>query len=369
MKNIVTVYNPSILNELSTRYPEIWSSLKYRDKEGWIKRESAPTYNQLVKVSKAFNIPFGYLFLDNLPAKTPPIPYYRTLKDALPEMIEEVYDIITQVQYWQQWIKELLQDWGHERLPFAGKYTLLSQPMEIIQEIKSILHIQDGWAEVQTSWDHALQYLIDKYEEAGIFVAMSGIVGNNTRRTLHQGQIRGFVLYDDIAPFVFINGNDFLSAKIFTLIHELVHVLVGQSASFDLDYLESGNDDIEKFCNTCAAEFLVPTDLLNSAGTVDYDALARKFKVSAFVIARRLFDLGKISKEEYYRFYRDQQTKLANRTERKGGNFYNTIQQRYSKKALKILRQAVSNNDVSFRDFYRLLGVKPKTAETILHGI
>jgi len=72
------------------------------------------------------------------------------------------------------------------------------------------------------------------------------------------------VLYDEIAPLIFINNNDAISAKIFTLIHEVVHIFIGQSASFDLCKFLAANNKIENFCDRCTAEFLVPEkELLN----------------------------------------------------------------------------------------------------------
>ena len=40
---------------------------------------------------------------------------------------------------------------------------------------------------------------------------------------------RGFAIADDIAPFVVINDNDSVSAWSFTLLHELVHLLLGET--------------------------------------------------------------------------------------------------------------------------------------------
>jgi len=90
------------------------------------------------------------------------------------------------------------------------------------------------------------------------------------------------VLYDEYAPFILINNNDAISAKIFTLAHEIVHVLVGASASFDLRQLQAADNATEKYCNEAAAEFLVPrVELLfqfKKTGTQYYN-LAKIFKL------------------------------------------------------------------------------------------
>ena len=40
---------------------------------------------------------------------------------------------------------------------------------------------------------------------------------------------RGFAIADNIAPFVVINDNDSIPAWSFTLLHEVVHLLLGQT--------------------------------------------------------------------------------------------------------------------------------------------
>lgn len=80
----------------------------------------------------------------------------------------------------------------------------------------------------------------------GVFVVMNGVVNNNNKRKLDVTEFRGFVLHDEYAPFVFINNNDAVSGKIFTLIHEIARILLGKTASFDLRHLQPADDDIIK---------------------------------------------------------------------------------------------------------------------------
>lgn len=92
---------------------------------------------------------------------------------------------------------------------------------------------------------------------------------------------------------IFINGADAPAGRLFTLVHELVHIFLGQ------DGLDDGN---EAFCNRIAARFLVPqTDFEAQwfALNRDFDALERFFKVSKLVLYRVALSYGKISKEEW----------------------------------------------------------------------
>lgn len=369
MKNKITVYNKQVLLSLKDKYHLFWNKIEYKNKEKWLTGEEYPTYNQLVEISKAFNIPFGYLFLDELPEKKLPIIHFRTFKEIEYEPSDELIDIINQVKKQQEWAKDILLEWGNNPLPFAGKYDINANKEDIIKEIKSILGLESNWASLRVNWKDAFKYLIEKFEKAGIFVVISGIVGNNTHRKISIDECRGFVLYDQIAPFVFINNNDFISAKIFTLIHELVHILIGKSASFDLRELKSSDDEIEKFCDKCAAEFLVPESEINKIQKIDYEELAKRFKVSQIVIARRLLDTGKIRRDEFFDFYNQYKEQEFTKTKSKGGDFYNSVNYRYGKKFLEVMNSALKNKNILHRDVYRVLNLKPRTAEEILRNV
>jgi Zn-dependent peptidase ImmA (M78 family) len=214
-----------------------------------------------------------------------------------------------------------------------------------------------------------LNYLIEKAEEKGIIVLRNGIVGNNTHRKLNINEFRGFVLYEEIAPVIFINNNDAISAKIFTLIHEIVHILIGQSASFDLRYLQSANNEIEQFCDKCTAEFLVPTkEIINIYTQItDLEDLARHFKVSQIVILRRLLDTSLITQQEFYSQLKDLYEKELRITPSSRRNFYHTIPNRLSKRFLYILNSAVKNNTILFRDALRITNLSAKTYDTLIN--
>ena len=94
------------------------------------------------------------------------------------------------------------------------------------------------------------------------------IARNSTNRTLNPDEFRGFVSSDPIVPLVFVNGADSKAAQMFTLVHELAHIWIGEDALVNLPVLQPGPVDIEKFCNRVAAEFLVPEAKLRAICTM-----------------------------------------------------------------------------------------------------
>ena len=108
-----------------------------------------------------------------------------------------------------------------------------------------------------------------------------------------------------------VNGADTKSAQMFTLAHELAHVWIGREGISGFEGLFPDHGEVERFCNHVAAEFLVPARELHAcwaearAAAQPYEFLARRFKVSPVVAARRAMDLRLISREAFFAFYRD----------------------------------------------------------------
>lgn len=107
---------------------------------------------------------------------------------------------------------------------------------------------------------------------------------------------------------IFINNNDAKSAQLFTLIHELSHLMIGESAISDLAYQAKSSEEV--LCNAVAAEYLVPESIFKEqwVRTEDWEEniphLINIFKVSRWVVARRALSLGYIRDDEYLSYVR-----------------------------------------------------------------
>ncbi|NMB01735.1 MAG: ImmA/IrrE family metallo-endopeptidase [Firmicutes bacterium] len=269
----------------------------------------------------------------------------------------------------QTWLREYLIETGYAPKRFVGSAQIFDDVKEVADSIRHTLGLPIDWAESVGTWQDALNKIFRSAEKAGILVVRNGVVGNNTRRKLNVAEFRGFVLVDDYAPLIFVNGRDYKAAQMFTLAHELAHLWLGSSGVFDLAFLQPADHDIERICNKIAAEFLVPTELLyrhlpkhlsrSDYATVLQD-LARRFKVSPLVIGRRVLDMGLISNQMYRTYYDEYLEVLQKRELRErddgGGDFYHNQNYRVGRLFFTYVANAVKENKLLYREAYRLTG-------------
>jgi len=346
--------------ELSEKFPKL---------NKWISKEDFPTVRQLEKFAKETRVPFGYFFLDKEPEIKLSIPFFRTVKDdTLPSFSPELIDTVKIVEHRKLWLRDYLIQNGVEQLSFVGSEKGNSDYKNIAEKIRTELNLNELWASDLPNWETALNHLIDKSESAGINVIRNGVVGNNTHRKLNYKEFRGFALVDDFAPFLFINGADFKSAQMFTLAHELAHIWIGSSAVFDLRQMLPAQDQIEILCNKVAAELLAPEKQLREnwesfRNTDDlYQAIAKFFKVSKIVAARRLLDLDYINKYEFFDFYNKYIANIPKgKKDKDGGNYYNTQPLRIGRRFANIVITAAKRGTLLYRDAYRLTGLTAST--------
>lgn len=343
-------------------------TVKFPRVQEWIDETKKPTVKQLEDFSKKVHLPFGYLFLPKPPEERLPIPFFRTNNPDAVHVSVNVYDTILLMQQRQDWLKEYLKDNEFASLPFVGKFNNAHNPAKIVADIRNVLGLHGEWASEFSTWTDALKHLTYKIEEIGIIIVFNGIVENNTKRPILVEECRGFVLVDELAPFMFINNSDGKAAQLFTIVHELAHIWTGQSAGFDFRKLQPANDPIEQLCDKVAAEFLVPVASFNRVWQErpDIKYAARYFKVSEIVIARRALDTGKITKSQFFTFYEEYSNREFTKHENQssGGDFYATTKKRLSMTFAAHVYSAVKANKLLYRDAYKLTGLKGDTFQT-----
>jgi Zn-dependent peptidase ImmA (M78 family) len=338
----------------------------------WLLGEAEPTARQLEEFAKKTHVPFGYFFLPEPPEEHIPFPDYRTIAGEgvvrpSPALLETVYAM----QRRQAWMREDQLQAGIEPFGFVGSASLEEDAEAVGREIRRMLGLNDDWAAQVGTWTAAVGEFRHAIEELGVMAVVNGVVGNNTSWKLDVEEFRGFALSDPYAPLIFVNGSDAKSAQMFTLAHELAHIWLGESALSDASAAPMELGETETWCNQVAAECLVPRHEIevlwrelrhdeNPPGT-----LARRFKVSPIVAARRLLDLGYWTRKQFFDFYKayteEEQTRASQR--KRGGDFYNNQNTRVGELFATRILHAAMEGRMGYKEAYDLTGLKGGTFE------
>jgi Zn-dependent peptidase ImmA (M78 family) len=215
--------------------------------------------------------------------------------------------------------------------------------------------------------DGALTWLREHAEAAGVLVMISGIVGSNTHRTLDPQEFRGFALADPYASLVFVNGADSKSAQVFTLVHELAHLWLGETALSDLDPQSIGANEVERWCNQVAAEVLVPMTEFRARLDRGADVraqlrpLAEHFRISPQVLLGRLREAGELTWDQYLAELDAERERVAEFLTAGGGgggNYYNTKPVQVSRRFARAVIASAKEGRTPYTRAFRLLDVK-----------
>lgn len=342
----------------------------------WYNGEKTPTFSQVEEASRATGIPLGYFFLTIPPKEELPLLDYRTVDSLeLQKPSRNLVDTIHNMEQIQEWAKEELVRSGASVLPFVGSLKNSNQTSQFVSKVRALLGLSIDWFTSSKTPDDSFRHIRSRISDAGVIVMMNGIVGNNTHRPLAIDEFRAFALVDNYAPLVFINSNDSISGRLFSLLHELVHILIGKNSFYNDRYSAHGQvNPAETICNAVAAEILVPDTLFVSKwnetitqndAEAAITSLARFFKCGTTVIARKALDHGFITKQLYAKVAQlavqmyDELRKKAK--ESSGGDFYKTAVSRIDQRFFRMLVGSVAEGRTLHSEAFRLTNTTRST--------
>lgn len=342
--------------------------------DAWLAGETAPTLKQLESFASKTHTPVGFLFLDEPPVETVPIPDFRTVANqpvgASEVVSADLLDVIYACERRQEWYRDNQILEGEPPLPFVGVASTDDSVEAIAAQMREILDWTEQSRATCRTPDDALTWLREHAEAAGVLVMIAGYVGSNTRRKLDPQEFRGFALVDDYASVLFVNGADSKAAQVFTLAHELAHLWLGATALSDLDPRSTRNNEIERWCNQVAAEFLVPmTEFRGRFGRGadlrgQLQPLAEHFRVSPQVILGRFREAGVLTWDEYLAELDAERQRVAEFLAERGGsggNYYNTKPVQVSKRFASAVIASAKEGRTPYTRAFRLLEVKKES--------
>jgi Zn-dependent peptidase ImmA (M78 family) len=314
----------------------------------------------------------AFLYLKNPPAQPLPLPDRRVvaLRDH-PTPSADLIDVANAMKRKQDWYRDYRLSQDSPIIGFVASHGLRDNTARVAESMREILGFSIDFYRESRNWTEHLTRIVRAAESVGVLVFRSGVVANNTRRTLDVGEFRGLALSDPLAPAVFINSRDAKAAQVFTMAHELAHIWIGESAATDatneVEDVEN-ESEIERFCDRVATEFLVPGSQFISDWPIQVgmaeaiEFLASRYRVSGTTILRRAFELRLISREEFYRrLVVEKRRLLENREKKPGGNFEANFGARNGRLLVESLLSSVMEGQTLYREAAAILEVKTST--------
>lgn len=277
--------------------------------ESWEAGDDYPSIAKLRQLAKLYKRPLSVFYLPEKPFDFAPLKDFRRLPGEVAGVLSPALAMqITAAEERRDLALELYTELGEDPPVLELRATINEDVDAVAARLRNWLGIslteQHAWRDDRSGYNAWRQ----RIEDLGVLVFQLTGVGVK--------EARGFAIAKRPLPAVAVNGRDAYSARSFSLIHELCHVLLGESSISDFSEANAGEnrlpdaERIEVFCNAVAAATLLPREaILNHAlvrdhagGTwtdEDLQELARAFAVSEEAVVRRLLTLGKASSAFY----------------------------------------------------------------------
>lgn len=301
-------------------------------------------FDDVLELAKRFKRPWPYLLADVEEQPPRHIRDNRTFLNRRHPLSAEVVDQILAVESMLEVASELFRDVRYEVPDDRGTFGTSADAAA--KSIRAFLSIS-ARDQIETQGDYgALRMWSDALQARGVYVSM---------RRLNDPTVRAFSIATDQHAVVVADTQDGPNARVFSLIHEYMHIVLRSEGLCDL----SDHADIERHCNAVAALVLMPDNVLAAELTTGHrweeslddderelGRLAGRLGVSKASLLIRLRDFGALSQPAF-------ESLEARRQERrgpekaKGGQYYpaaiNKVGRRFARNVIGAFEQGDLN--------------------------
>lgn len=342
--------------------------------EGWERGDGQPSAAQVNALANIFRIPARWLRYDEPPRafdELGMIDFRTGAGHPLQAISQNLRSTIEHALAIQAWVVEHRAHNNYDPVPLIGAKSAKASPNTVARHLRDELEIERLRASAK-SHDDFFKAIRSKLEALGVLVLRMGQVANKTAWSLEPDEFKGFTLIDEdrLAPLIFINRKDLDDAQLFTLGHELAHLVTGGSgvSNEDIDNFDEDKPDIERFCDEVAEELLVPAarfeqvwEEAKGAKTNRIEDLAAELKVTPLLAGRRAVSFGHSTPRAFHRFVSARRAQ-ATEAKKSGGSPYISMPSWYGAELTRLLASAATTSHPAGSDALELLGVSFDTA-------
>ena len=357
-----------------------WTAVERLD--GYESGQADPSRSVLLNMARQYRRPLLTFYLPKPPKKGDRGTDFRTVSSDISVTDDAILDaLIRDVRARQSMVRTVMEEEDEAGpLTFVGSHDMSDRRPVVVRSLRGLLGVSRRSYYAQSDADTAFELLRAAAEEAGVFVILKGNLGTH-HTEIDIEVFRGFSIADEIAPFVVINEYDARSAWSFTLLHELVHLMLGQTG---ISGVRAGNRT-ERFCDDVAGRFLLRNDdvqklTLGRASSLHQLAeqiseFSNERNLSRTMVAYRAQRIGDIDQAMYQRlsrYFRGQWlNQRSNRRERQrstngGGDFYATRRHRTGNGLITLVKRMMAAEAMPTTKAATVLGVKPHQVQSIV---
>ena len=307
----------------------------------------------VLALAKLFKRPWSYLLIDEAEQYPSAGSDNRTFANRKVALSPDLLAELQAAELMLEAAEELFPGSTYTVPPASGPGTPASG---LASETRSLLGVSID-AQLATKDEFAaLRLWVGAIHGQGVYVA---------QRRLHDATIRAFSKVLGEQAVIIVDTGDTPYARIFSALHEYCHVTLRSTGICDLD----GHSTIEQYCNTVAAEVLLPGGLLDNVVAADAFAgdddaadevlkeLSHQLHVSQAALLIRLRDYGTISQDSYDAMEVRRSARRGRERKSKGGTYYppaiNQVGRLYAHRVV----EAVTEGAIDRQDASVLLGI------------
>jgi Zn-dependent peptidase ImmA (M78 family) len=332
---------------------DVASKFKFKDEaiiDAWEQGSKKPTFSQIEKLASLYKRPLAAFLLSKPPLELPLPKDYRTefsIKHR--PLTPNTLLAIRKARRLQVSAVELNKELDYPLKPISISASLSDRPETVAKKVREVIVPSNFNISTFNNSDEAFEGWKKILEDKGILVFQISI---------KQREIRAFSLIEGELPAIIVNKPDEANSKIFSLFHEVGHILLNQSGICDM-LEEDHSPNIEIFCNHFAGSFLVPAEKLLGHALVKQNksavwenqilsSIANDFRVSKEVILRRLLIHGKTTTDfykkwrekyvkEYHPFGRGKRNRIKERIQERGKKYVSMVFTAYNQDKISVL--------------------------------
>jgi Zn-dependent peptidase ImmA (M78 family) len=316
------------------------------------------SFREIEKLARLYQRPLTAFFSDRVP-EIPTIRDYRINRQK--QLSPKVFLAERRAYYLASRITEIVDE--KSRIPeFPG----ITSAVKLASEFRKYLLHE---LKVESKPDKLLSWYKKLLEEKLRIIIME--------YELNSDDVRAFSLLTNVSVIV-LNEKDQAPIKLFSLLHEVCHLIKRQAGVCSIDLKEAEKSQIERFCDIFASEFLVPDEDLDRAirlysAPISYEnvkSLSNQFGVSRRMMAIKLAQrryMKPISEDYEARITEEEVTKKRMKTGKASGkNWHRVYRNRLGGLALREIESAYSDGKITYSEALDIMDLTSKYAKELL---